>query len=47
MIIDIFLEQKHNGNFDMSNLFRIYEESKKKRKDKSENYNTYINEITD
>lgn len=47
MIIDIFLEQKRNGNVDISNLFRIYEESRKKRKDKSEDYNTYINEITD
>lgn len=47
MIIDIFLEQKRNGNIDISNLFRIYEESRKKRKDKADDYNTYINEITD
>lgn len=47
MIIDIFLSKKKNNNINKENLFKKFEEKKQLRKNKAENYNTYINEMSD
>lgn len=47
VIIDIFLTQKKENNVSPENLFKLFEEAKKTRKNKAENYNTYINEMSD
>lgn len=47
MIIDIFLSEKKNNNINRENLFKIFEEKKQVKKSKAENYNTYINEMSD
>ncbi len=47
MIVDIFLNEKKNNNISKENLFKIYEEKKQLRKNKAENYNTHINEMSD
>lgn len=47
MIIDIFLSEKKNNNINKENLFKKFEEKKQLRKNKAENYNTYINEMSD
>lgn len=47
VIIDIFLTQKKENNVSPENLFKLFEEAKQTRKNKAENYNTYINEMSD
>lgn len=47
VIIDIFLTQKKENNVSLENLFKLFEEAKQTRKNKAENYNTYINEMSD
>lgn len=47
MIIDIFLNEKRKNNINKENLFKAFEEKKQLRKNKAENYNTYINEMSD
>jgi len=47
IIIDIFLTQKKENNVSPENLFKCFEEAKLARKNKTENYNTYINEMSD
>lgn len=47
MIIDMFLSEKQKNNIDKENLFKVFEEKKQLRKNKAENYNTYINEMSD
>ena len=47
VIIDIFLTQKKENNVSPENLFKLFEEAKQTRKNKAENYNTYINEMAD
>ena len=47
MIVDIFLVQKKENNVSPENLFKLFEEAKQTRRNEAENYNIYINEMSD